>query len=226
MTQAVLFDLHGTLTDLTKADEAAIAAIRTIMTKGGVRLSESALLAAEHFAVDSFAPNLYESMIFKLAGRDPTLALRCVTEFRKVPPQKLLVRPGAVDLLKQCRSYGWKTALLNRLSEDAVAQLTKAQVVPLIDVAGLPAMARIELPDMRAFEYVLGNLGVEQRECILVGTRLDICVRPGNDLRMKTIFLRLGKHGQRQQPRDLQDMPGSEVGSLADLTKLLETMRG
>ncbi|MCC6575113.1 MAG: HAD hydrolase-like protein [Planctomycetes bacterium] len=226
MPQAILFDLHGTLTDTTQADTAAVAAIRTIMTKAGVRVSDTSILAAEQFAVDAFAPNLWESVIFKLANRDPALAFKCVTEFRKTPPQKIVFRPGVVELLKKCKEYGWKTALMNRLSEDTVAQLARAQIMPLIDVQGLPTMAKIELPDMRAFEFVLGNLGCEPRECILVGTRLDIVVRAGNDLRMKTILLRMGKHGQRQQPRDLQDLPGNEVNTFAELGLTLETLRG
>lgn len=222
MPKAILFDILGPLADTTNSDTEALMLLRQIVTKAGVRVSDQAMSAAEAFAVEAFAPNLFEAIIFKLVNRDSTLGLKCTSEFRRQFKPKLVARPGARDVLSRLKQKGLKLAIVNRMSADDNAVLEKAGVLPLLDFKGLPLAMKIDAPDMRVFEFVLGNVGVAPNECVMVGARLDNDIRPGNELHMKTALLRVGKHGTRQMPRDLRDLPAYEMNKLEELEAVLQ----
>lgn len=224
MPSAILFDIYGTLADHAKSDTEAMTLLRQIVTRAGIRVSDQAMNAAEAFAVDAFAPNLFEAIIFKLVNRDSTLGLKCTAEFRKQFKPKFTAIAGAKGFLAQLRQRRLKLALVNRLSAEDADALAKAGLLELLDFKGLPAAMKIDMPDMRVLEFVLGNLGLAPTDCVLVGSRLDNHIRPGNELRMKTVLLKVGKHGTRQMPRDLKDVPGYEIARLEDLELALAEM--
>lgn len=221
MPQAIIIDAPDVLTDETANDKEALALIRQIVATAGVRVSEQALQQAEVFSVESFAPNQYEAMIFKLVNRDATLALRCISAFKKNFAPKPNLRKEAKPLLEACKARGWKTALAGAPSQDISAAMQKAGLWSLLDVKGPPAAMKIELPDVRLLEFLVGLLGMTPADCALLGTRIDNDIRPAKTLRMSAIHLRAGRHGQRQLPRDLKDVPDYEAPDVAALLNLI-----
>ncbi|MCC6466246.1 MAG: HAD family hydrolase [Planctomycetes bacterium] len=221
MPQAIIIDAPDVLTDESANDKEAIALVRQIVATAGVRVSEQALQQAEAFAVDSFAPHEYDAMIFKLVNRDATLALRCISAFKKNFNAKPNLRKEAKALLEACKARGWKTALAAAPSAELATALQKAGAWNLLDVKGPPAAMKIELPDPRLLEFVVGLLGMMPADCALLGTRIDNDIRPAKAMRMTAIHLRVGRHGQRQLPRDLRDVPDYEAADVAGLVNLI-----
>jgi FMN phosphatase YigB (HAD superfamily) len=224
LPRAIIIDLHDSLTDESDNDRAAISTIRQVVASSGVRVPEHSLQQAEAFAMDSFAPNFHEALIFKLVNRDPGLALRCITAFKKTRERSVRLRPGARELIHACKQLRWRVALAGIPQQVDANALARAGVWDWIDIKGLPAGMKISLPDLRVLEFLLGRLGVPPADCVMLGNRLDNAIRPANLLRMVTVHVTVGLHGTRQLPRDLRDVPGYTAADLDQATRLLPTI--
>jgi FMN phosphatase YigB (HAD superfamily) len=221
VVQGIVIDIQDVLTDESENDRNAVSLIRQIVASAGIRVPELAVQQGECFAIDSYAPNFAEALIFYLVNRDPTLALRCVTAFRKQFQPFCKIRPEARQVIETCKQQGWRVALAQAPTEQEVQALRRTGIWDRIDVKGPPPNTKITLPDVRLLEYLVGRLGGKPRECVMLGNRLGISIRPANSLRVATIFLQTGRHGQRQQPRDLKDVPTYTAADINELLQLL-----
>lgn len=224
MASAIIIDIYDVLTDETRNDAEAIAMVRQIVATAGQRVTEQALAEAEKFAIETFAPFQFEAMIFKLVNRDTTLALRCISGFKKNFRAQVNLRPEAGEILQLCKQRGWRIATAQRLSDDQKSAFEKARLLPLIDVQGPPAAMRIELPDPRVIEFLVGTLGTSPGDCIMLGTRIDNNIRPANTIRMTSVHVQEGRHGRGQLPRDLKDVPDYEAPNIAGLLNVIPTI--
>jgi FMN phosphatase YigB (HAD superfamily) len=163
-------------------------------------------------------------MIFRLVNRDTTMALRCISAFRKNFKPKTAVRKEAGDILEECKQRGWQVATPARLTDEQAGSFERARLLKMIDVTGPPAAMKIELPDPRVLEFVVGTLGLTPGECVMLGTRIDNNIRPANIIRMTTIHLQLGRHGKNQLARDLKDVPDYEAPDIQALLHTLPTV--
>jgi FMN phosphatase YigB (HAD superfamily) len=224
LATAIIIDMPDVLTDESVNDKNAVALIRQIVATAGVRVSEQGLTQADNFSIESYAPNHFHAMIFKLVNRDTALALRCISAFNKnfTPVTKL--RPEATDILNVCKQRGWKIALANHLNDEEQGALEKAKLVPFLASKGLPRQMKIDLPDPRVLEFLLGGLAVAPGNCLMLTTRIDIAVRAANIVRMTAIHLKEGRHGKNQLPRDLKDVPDYEAPDVASLLNVLPTV--
>ena len=76
MIRAVIFDVGGPL-DMETAFEAAIdTGIRNALAAEGYVIDDDAYHEAERWAVESFAPNLYRAVIWRLTSGDEARAAR------------------------------------------------------------------------------------------------------------------------------------------------------
>ncbi|MBE7491200.1 MAG: HAD family hydrolase [Planctomycetes bacterium] len=225
MPRAIIVDSYEILTDEAAHEREAISSIRQFVAQAGVRVPEAAVQQAEQSAVDSFAPNFFEAVIFRLCNRDVATALKVSGQFRKlpVPPPKL--RPEGLEILKTCRQLGWKIALAAAPHEEMAKAMQKSGHWGLIDVKGPPAAMKIALPDPRVIEFLVGALGVMPAECLVLGTRMDNDIRPANLLHMTAVQLKQGRYGTRQQPRDLKDVPDYQADDVKALLALLPTIQ-
>ncbi|MEZ5992462.1 MAG: HAD hydrolase-like protein [Planctomycetota bacterium] len=224
MASAIIIDVPDVLTNEERNDSDAISLVRQIVATAGQRVTEDALVDAEKFAIESFAPHAFDAMIFKLVNRDTTLALRCISAFRKNFKPTTVVRPEAAEILQVCKSRGWRIGTTATLTEEQAGAFERARILPLIDLPGPPRAMKIELPDPRVLEFLLGTLGIAPGECVMLGTRIDNNIRPANMIRMTTIHVQLGRHGQNQLPRDLKDVPDYEAPNAASLLHVLPTV--
>ncbi|MCB9894709.1 MAG: hypothetical protein H6839_09680 [Planctomycetes bacterium] len=224
MPNAIIIDMPDVLTDEAENDREAAALVRQIVATAGVRVTEQAFNQADEFAIQSFAPHQFDAMIFKLVNRDTTLALRCISAFKKNFKPRVNLRKEAGDILNACRQRGWKIGIAGHLSEDQLAALERAKLLQMIHVKGLPRQMKIDLPDPRVIEFLVGLLGTSTGECLMLGTRCDNNVRPANILRMQAIQLQMGRYGKLQLPRDLQDVPDYEAPDVNALLNVIPTV--
>lgn len=224
MASAIIIDLYDTLTDESDNERNAVALLRQIVATAGVRVTEQALKEAEAHAIESFAPDQFEAMIFRLVNRDTTMALRCISAFRKNFQRAVKIRPEAKSIVESCKQRGWKTALAQSPSKDELEAFQKAGVMQFIDIKGPPPALKLALPDMRVLEFLLGQLAVMPGDCVLLGNRIDNDIRPAKNMRMTAIQVQIGIHGKRQLPRDLKDVPDYEAPDIKALLHVLPTV--
>lgn len=225
MPRAVIIDAYEVLTDEAAIEREAIGTIRQFVAQAGVRVPETAVQQAEQAAVDGFAPHFLEAVIYRLCNRDSSVALKVTGQMKKMPHPAPKIRTDGLEVIKVCKSLGWKIALSTTPHEELAKALQKAGMWALIDVKGPPAGMKIELPDPRVIEFLLGALGTTPAETIVLGTRIDNNIRPANMLRMTAVQLKQGRYGQKQHPRDLKDVPDYEAADIKALLALLPTIQ-
>jgi FMN phosphatase YigB (HAD superfamily) len=219
--KAIIIDPRDVLTDESENHRNAINLIRQIVAGAGFRVPEKSIDEAESIAIGSFAPREYESMLFTLLDRNSTTALGCVSQFRKQHKRRVQLRPGAAQLMQAIRDRGWRTALAVAPTEEEMDEFRRAGIWDLLYSKGPPAKVKIYLPDVRVLEFLVGQLAVGVRDCVMLGSRIDNHVRPANVLRMTTILMQQGIHGTRQLPRDLNDIADYEVPDIEHLIRIL-----
>ncbi len=70
MIAAILFDIGGPIDTEVARENFIDGAIRDSLEETGIAVDDESYAAAGKAAVESFAPNAYEAIIWRLSGRD------------------------------------------------------------------------------------------------------------------------------------------------------------
>jgi len=81
----------------------------------------------------------------------------------------------------------------------------------------------ITKPDPRNLGQITQAMGVDPKECILVGDRIDNDIIPAKQLGMKTILVRVGLH-RYQQPRIPFEIPDAELDGVTGLAGAIQSV--
>src|SRR5579884_434616 len=73
---AVFFDVGGPIDTQASHERLIDGHIRSALAAEGIDVGDAAYAAASQWAVDSFAPNAYQAIIWRLSGSDPGVAER------------------------------------------------------------------------------------------------------------------------------------------------------
>jgi FMN phosphatase YigB (HAD superfamily) len=152
--------------------------------------------------------NLYNSFLDKWQRRRPPLKLARGLE-TEVATIAMNLKVGIAgqygkDMLKVLMEHGILECFTYRFTQDDF-DVTK--------------------PDPRYLESIAKACGVDPRECIMVGDRVDNDVIPARQLGMKTILIHVGLH-RTQQPRTPYEMPDVELDSLSGLAAAVLRLAG
>ncbi len=220
--RAVLFDVGGPIDTEVMHEQQTDKVIRETLIAQGVEVSEADLAAASGFAVASFAPNAYATMAWKLSGesvpvtRAVLAALEASSDARREARGRLEMRPGVPEMLATLAGRGLLLGLAANQPARVVADLDgfgAGQYFSHREVSGHHGYRK---PDVRLFLRACEDLGVEPRECIMVGDRIDNDIAPANLLGMGTVLLRTGRH-IGQQARHFDELPMREASDTASM---------
>ncbi len=218
--RAVLFDIGGPI-DLETSFEAAIDAdIRAGLEREGFSIDDAAWAAANRYAVSTFAPSLYRSVIWQLTGDDDAMATRIYDQIEAQAHGRNFfeLRPGIGDVLKTIRARGLKLGLVANQPLRVLDLLQQHGVGDYFASNGISALYGFRKPDVRLFLRVCEDLGVTPESCIMVGDRVDNDVAPAKLLGMRTVLIRSGRH-REQQPRSWDERPDREVEDAAGILR-------
>ena len=208
MIKGVIFDLNGTLIDIS-TDEWSDEVYRTtahFLGYSGVLISPEEL-RENYFALnkeqrrrspEAFpefdAVKIFHDIIMKKvpmtennAGK---IAVSAAQVYRAAGLKKLQLYPGVKEVL---------TDLKNRFKLAAVSDGQSAWALPELYMAGLNEFFSgatvsgdfgFRKPDKRMFELSLEELGLLPEETVLVGNDLFRDIYGGNEMGMKTVFFR------------------------------------
>jgi HAD superfamily hydrolase (TIGR01662 family) len=229
--RAVLFDVGGPIDTEVRHEELIDACIRGALAACGVRVTDASYADACRAAVDSFAPDAYAAIAWRLAGGERATVERVLAEVagswqeRRAARGGLELRPGIADLLRELRAGGVVLGLAANQPAAALEDLDRAGIGGLFAHREVSGHHGYRKPDVRVFLRACEQLGVTPGECAMVGDRIDNDIAPANALGMATVLFRTGRH-MAQQPRAPGDVPDVEVASVAGLRAALAGLLG
>jgi len=210
--RAILFDVGGPLEDTSGLDDRADALVVDLFRRETVHIQPADYLAAENATLESRAPDFWRGVIWHLAGRSPALAHSVWTRFAQTrgADSKGAARAGMIELIASLRASGIGLVALDDAPRDLGARIDALGYGALFDAAISGAALDTAKPDPRLLRAAAEACGVELRECLVIGDRIDMDIAPARRLGMATIWLRVGRW-RDVEVRDWTEMPDTEA---------------
>lgn len=221
--RAVLFDVGGPLDLETQRERRIDADIRAALAAAGRPVSRAAYAAACRYAVEAFASNTYQAIVWRLCAGDVALSVRVYAAFEAGAPARDLFepRPGMGELLAELRARGLLLGLAANQPAAALQRLDRHGLGRFFDYREVSGTLGLYKPDPRLFLGACTALNVPPVACLMVGDRIDNDIAPARALGMATVLFRTGRH-RRQQPRSWRELPDAEVSDVAGLRGALQ----
>jgi putative hydrolase of the HAD superfamily len=222
--RAVLFDVGGPLNTELEHERFWDAEIRAEFADAGFAPDDTAFAAACRWAVECFAPDTYQAIIWRLAGDtggNESLVQRVSLRFRETAedPERRIsfqLRDGIPALLQRLHGRGLALGLAANQPQSTIDVLDRIGIGGYFRHREVSGSHGFRKPDVRLFLRACADLGVEPPECIMVGDRIDNDIVPARLLGMRTVLLRSGRH-IKQQPRSSDEVPDAEVRDVAGM---------
>jgi HAD superfamily hydrolase (TIGR01549 family) len=223
----LLFDVGGPL-DTEEAFERAVdELLPEVVRRQGFEVSPADYAAACAASVDSFAPNFYQAVIWRLCDGDVFAAHRAwtllISQMNGRAPGQACA--GMVELLAALRGAGFRLGIVANQPLTLSAKLERMGMAGLFDSAESSAALGLSKPDPRLFLTVCERLGAAPGDCLMVGDRIDNDIVPARLLGMRTVRFRAGRHAA-QRPRSWTELPDAEVTTVDALAEAIERLAG
>jgi HAD superfamily hydrolase (TIGR01509 family) len=217
--RAVLFDVGGPLDTEVHAEAAIDAAIKAHLREHGIPVSDDDYGAANRWAIESFAPDTYAAILWRLCDGDPELAERVGRP--NFGPREFQLRDGVAQLLAELHGRGLLLGLAANQPARTLEVLDGLGIGRYFAHREVSGHHGLHKPDVRLFLRACEGLGVAPEETVMVGDRIDNDIAPARRLGMYTILFRTGRHIE-QQPRSAEDLPHAEVTTVEGLGAALD----
>ena len=216
--RAVLWDVGGPLDTEVEAERYIDHEIWRLVTAAGVSVTEESFAEANRWAVESFAPNAYRAIAWRLCGGNRELA-GGIGELH-FPDRTFELRQGIDEVLAHLNARGTLLGLAANQPSRIIGVLDELGVGQYFTHREVSGHHGYRKPDVRLFLRACEDLGVEPAECVMVGDRIDNDIVPAKLLGMRTVLFRTGRHID-QQPRSIDEVPDFEVWSVENLEAAL-----
>jgi putative hydrolase of the HAD superfamily len=223
----VFLDAGGVILDESQHEEVrarvAVEVLRTVIPDYSIELY---WLQVEE-AVACYCPSVYQYVFWKALNYDMTLFdqlyVAYLGEFKQRRPQ-LRLTPELQSEIRAI-SGSFKLGIAGQYGRELLALLEKNSILECFTYRLTQDDFATTKPDLRFFESIVKRCGVDPRECIMVGDRIDKDVIPAKLVGMKTVLIRLGLH-KNQQPRIPFELPDAQLGSVVGLAKTISEVAG
>jgi HAD superfamily hydrolase (TIGR01662 family) len=224
--RGVLFDVGGPLDTEVTRERLIDEHIRAAFAAAGHPVDDVAFADVVRWAVDSFAPDASQAIIWRLTGQDVDLSERVYRTFaaRAHERQIFELREGIPELLDHLHTRGLHLGLAANQQHSIIAQLDAHGIGHYFHHREVSGTHGLRKPDVRLFLRACDDLGINPVDCIMVGDRIDNDVVPAKLLGMRTVLFRTGRH-RAQQPRSWEERPDVEVHDVAGLARAIELLR-
>jgi putative hydrolase of the HAD superfamily len=224
--KAVLFDVGGPLDTETIMDREIDNQILASFRANGVVISDDEYAAVNQWAVDVFAPKTYHSIMWEIAKGDMELIARVESELMETVPQRnkmrgdFEVREGIGDLLDELVDQGLLLGLAANQPTESLKNMENHGILKYFSYKEVSGSIKLRKPDPRLLLHSCEGLGVQTREAIMIGDRIDNDIVPARMLGMAAIRFVSGRHAS-QQPRSWNEAPHADVTSVDELSKVI-----
>jgi HAD superfamily hydrolase (TIGR01662 family) len=223
--KAVLFDVGGPLDTEIIHERLFDLHIREALEAEGVEVDNAQFAEANRWAVDSFAWNAYEAIVWRLSNGDVDVSRRVAdrNHDRRAARDGIELREGIPDLLKSLHERGLRIGLAANQPAAILEALERRGLDQYFHHREVSGTHGYRKPDVRLFLRACDDLGVSPEECIMVGDRIDNDIVPAKWLGMRAILFRSGRHIE-QRPRSWRELPDVEVWDVPGLTLAINTI--
>lgn len=229
MIRAILFDLGSTLWDDYPSELAYWETLSGLLARRGISASLDDIITQSGEAIRSYCPSLTRAIVWHYTGGDRKLydevldelvqhmleRFRDPAEFRRLNP----LFDGVPEMLEQLAGM-YPLAIVSQNFAEAQEWMSFHRLSGYFQHVTLSSKEHLYKPDPRLFLRTCEALGVEPRDVMMVGDRLDNDVWPANRLRMATVRV-LADPYRIQQPRYHCDVPDFTVAHTPELLALL-----
>ena len=216
--RAVLLDVGGPLDTEVMREQLIDRHIQDALRAEGIAIDDDDYHAAGRWAVESFAPDTYRAIIWRLAASDANCATRVYRAVAARAPERQIfeLREGMAPLLARLHARGLRLGLATNGPAHMLTTLDAAGIGRYFqhrEVAGIHGLRK---PDVRLFLRACEDLEVTPDACLMVGDRVDNDIVPARLLGMRAVLFRTGRH-VAQQPRTWDERPDVEVRDVEGL---------
>lgn len=223
--KAVIFDLYGTLVDMSPFKE-----------------NECVWEMAFHLEApqQEFAQRWFDSFNQRELGEFATVkacieyACRAVgvpTESSKIMKatktlldftfRSLTPRTEAVETLKFLKKEGYKIGLISGSSMEVPLVWPSTQLASLVDVAIFSCQVGMNKPDPRIYKEACKQIKVASEECLYIGDGSSAELRGAMEVGMRPALIRVDYDRDYDVYRDITNWKGTVIYSLKEVKKLL-----
>ncbi len=225
--KAVIFDLFGTLIENFTRSEyesilAEMAAILKAPPNGFLRLWLDSFFertTGVHKTQRESIEYICRTLDIEVSESQVAHALRVRQDYtaRSVKP-----RPGSVEVLKQLKSEGYKTALISDCTCEIPNVWDVTPFAPLFDVTVFSCKAGVKKPDPRIYHIATEQLGVVTHDCLYVGDGSSRELTGALQVGMHPVLIRVPDESVDMHFIDREkDWQGPVIWSLREVLTLL-----
>ncbi|MFH0863106.1 MAG: TIGR02253 family HAD-type hydrolase [Candidatus Altiarchaeota archaeon] len=227
MASAVLFDLDDTLYDTSLQVRLARESAVKAMVAAGLDASEEEAQEALKRVVSSAGPNFsrhYDEML-KILGVEasPRIIAAGVVAYHETKKAYLIPFPDTISTLLALRERGYKTGVVT--DGVPVKQWEKLIRLGLMDFFHAVVVASDRewmKPSLRPFKEAAKELGVDAKDCVMVGDRLDKDVVGAKAAGMVAVQLAGGSSSAKHIKCEQE--PDYIITRLGDLLKVMPSI--
>uniref|UniRef100_A0A8C7ZAH7 N-acetylneuraminic acid phosphatase n=1 Tax=Oryzias sinensis TaxID=183150 RepID=A0A8C7ZAH7_9TELE len=236
---AILFDLDNTLIETTKAGGVAIqktsellrtalgiddATISSICNKFKQKLLQENFDPLSGRSLDDTRVRHWEESIEETLGSLPrcSLGAECYYLWKKSRLDALSLSPEVRDLLRRLRCRYKLLLLTNGEARSQQEKVDAVQCQEFFDAIVIGGEHAEQKPSVSIFTLCFNRLGVEARECVMVGDSLDTDIQGGLNAGVRaTVWV---NSGESAAALDGSVRPHFTVSSVLDLPHVLDQL--
>ena len=228
MTQAVVFDLFGTLVDSFRWDESELVFSEMTSALGAprdgfIRLwreTDEGSDAGAFPSVEARIVHICKEQGVRLETERITKAARLSFEFTR---RQLSPRPDAMEMITQLKAKGLKIGLISNCGPEIPTLWRDTPLAPLVDVAILSCVVGLKKPDPRIYGLACDGLEVSPKECVYVGDGGSGELTGAAQVGMRPILINVPYEDLDDPYRtDAKDWRGPTISALKEVLALVE----
>jgi putative hydrolase of the HAD superfamily len=219
-TTTFFLDAGGVILDETEHEEIRAEISVEILRAIIPGYSISAYYSDVEEAVRCFCPSVYQYVFWKSLRNDRSLFDKLyasyLNEWQKRKPPLELNSGFETEIREICRNF--KVGIAGQYGQELLKLLEERSILDCFTYRLTQDDFSVTKPDLRFYEQIVKACGVDPKQCIMVGDRIDKDVIPAKLLGMKTILVRVGLH-KNQMPRIPFEVPDAELNGVPGLAE-------
>ena len=224
--KAILFDIGGPLDTCLIMDRMIDDQIMSSFQKHGVDISANEYADTNRWAIDAFAPNPYQAIIWRIAKGSQKLVSVVESELLQTVNHRndarggFELRKGMLELIEKLRNENFLLGLAANQPAGSLKIMEKLGILQYFKYKEVSGSTGLRKPDPRLLLESCKGLGVSPQESIMVGDRIDNDIVPAKTLGMIAIRLISGRHAN-QQARSGYERPDADVHDVGELEQMI-----
>ncbi|MFH1312342.1 MAG: HAD family hydrolase [Candidatus Eisenbacteria bacterium] len=227
MLTTVLLDAGGVILDESEHERVRVAIAVEVLNTVIPGYTQAAFYSEINEAIESFCPRILSYVFWKHLKPDreryDDLYALFQERWREARPALKLMRGFGKEV--EAMAGNFDIGIAGQYGKDMLDLLETESLLRFFRYRFTQDDFAITKPDPRYLEQIAEACGVDPRQCIMVGDRVDNDVIPAKQVGMGTVLVRVGLH-ELQQPRTPFEIPDMEITGITGLAAAVSTVAG